>query len=265
MTNQVGLDTYDSEEKKKSRRIVADYLFKHIPLPSQATVLYLPGPNDYQRKSLLNYGFRNENIFGVDLGANVQAVRDRGAYCIKGSLADVIENWPTHRPIDVILADLCCGLGKGAYDVAHAIAAHNFKCETPIVVYFNMQRGRDMDSNPIRNQIHEQGALRNIKQTDHKHRGLLMLTSLVNTTATIYTKDGLNDHMGGGQQLFIEMFREMHCQYSSYRGTRVVMDSVLFRWHRLMRTYPIEPNKKVVQKIAATLATATRRTNQGGE
>jgi hypothetical protein len=257
---QNGLDTYESDAKKQSRRIIAEELFRRIKDPTNATVLYLPGPHDYQRKSLLNIGFRNENIFGVDLGANVQAVRDRGGYCIEGKLHEVIEAWPVHRSIEVVLADMCSGMDKSALNVAWSIGSLVRKQKSSPVVYLNMQRGRDAFGNQIREAVTKQ--LWPIKNTPHTHRGLLLLTHLVNGLTQSYHQ--AKAIKSTPQDFFQAVFRDMRCRYDSYKNTSssVVMDGVILNWHEFLKIDAAEINPKVKQRIAATLATATRRRNE---
>lgn len=276
---QNGLDTYDSDAKKQSRKIIQEELFRRLKDPSNATVLYLPGPHDYQRKSLLNIGFRNENIFGVDLGANVQAVRDRGGYCIEGKLHEVIDNWPTHRGIDVILADLCCGLDQTVDDVMCAIGSRQDK---PLV-YLNLQRGRDSISNYARQTATE--AYKTKHAEFEKHRGRLWVMwitlrlSHINADnfvqqfkrAGINTEDPskeelsfMGEEMRKAGERLIESFQ---LKYWSYRNTKssVVMDSTIFQWCAALSWFlraKRESSKSTRHRIAATLATATRRRNE---
>jgi len=260
--NKNGLDTYESDAKKQSRRIIAEELFRRVKHPAFSTVLYLPGPHDYQRKSLLNIGFKNENIFGVDLGANVQAVRDRGGYCIEGKLHEVIDNWPTHRCIDVILADLCCGLGGTALETVRAIGCLYEKQKCAPIVYMNLQRGRDADTNGVRE------FLKGLRSDSYSKHRVLQLIMWQYSEFGIHNKDALHRAFGNDGDAIakhaceeIDMMKIRMWDYKN-AASSVVMDSMIFQWPRWLIGEKRDAAKVTTQRIAATLATATRRRNE---
>jgi hypothetical protein len=258
---QNGLDTYESDAKKQSRRIIAEELFRRIKDPTNATVLYLPGPHDYQRKSLLNIGFRNENIFGVDFGKNVQAVRDRGGYCIEGKLHEVIDNWPSHRRLNCILADLCCGLDTTATETIRSLGNLFEKTKIRPVVYLNMQRGRDAKSNGIREFLSRNGAEEHTSHFKHRVVQLFMWQGQEWAAQNIeFLKVKYPD--GNLEKLGRDLIGNAELAHWSYRNSVVSMDSAVFLWPEWLCGESRPPIPVIKARIAATLATATRRRNE---
>lgn len=117
---------------------------------STKTVLYLVGPDDHDRKRALARGFANHNLIAVDIVQDrIDEVRAAGGFGIRGSLQQLIMNWPSDWQIDVIDADFCSGL---VCDVMNFPWCLNISqaIHPDTVVSINMMRGRDSQSNDIR-------------------------------------------------------------------------------------------------------------------
>lgn len=122
---------------------------------SDKTVLYLVGPDDHDRKRAMARGFRNENLIAVDLvQERIDEVRAAGGFGIRGSLQQLIMNWPEDWPIDVVDGDFCSGLTNDITSLPWCfIMSPSIQRDT--IVSLNMMRGRDAQSNWLRDLICE--------------------------------------------------------------------------------------------------------------
>lgn len=105
-----------------------------------AVVLYLPGPEDRDRSSLINKGFSNHNLIAVDKSPQaVEGVRRGGGVAICENISDVVKAWPPSRRLDCISADLLGGFTDSSFKLWLAMILRG----RPVVCAMNMMRGRD--------------------------------------------------------------------------------------------------------------------------
>lgn len=113
-------------------------------------VLYLVGPDDCDRKRAVARGFSNHNLIAVDIvQERVDEVRARGGFAIRGSLQQLVANWPSDWPLDVIDGDFCSGATNDVLNLASCLGCSQ-AVRKATVVSLNMMRGRDSQSNCIR-------------------------------------------------------------------------------------------------------------------
>lgn len=164
-----GLDEYTSKQKENWRgwqwnRIVEKLCGPRNLGPAgirnvlkDKTVLYLCGPDAFDREVALSHGFDDCNLIAVDTNADCIAnVRRDGGLGITCTLGELLINWPADWKIDAVVADFCCGFEDASQGLPFAlwrspgIQAHT---DTMPVVAVNLQRGRD-----------------NINESNHKFR-----------------------------------------------------------------------------------------------
>ena len=117
---------------------------------SQKTVLYLVGPEDFDRKKAMAKGFANHNLIAIDLvQERVDEVRRNGGLAIRGSLQTVLLNWPSDWLIDVVDGDFCSGLVNDIGELPFCLHGCRGMHEKT-VVSLNLMRGRDAHSNITR-------------------------------------------------------------------------------------------------------------------
>jgi hypothetical protein len=108
-----------------------------------ATVLYLPGPDDADREIAISKGFRQSNLIAVDVCQDrVDGVRAGKGIAVCDTLDRVIRCWPDGWQIDGILADLCSGFGRTERNLALALI-ESPGCSHQTAMVVNLQRGRD--------------------------------------------------------------------------------------------------------------------------
>jgi hypothetical protein len=219
---------------------------------SQKTVLYLVGPDDHDRRRALARGFANHNLIAVDLvEERVKEVRAAGGLAICGSLQQVIANWPLDWPIDVIDADFCHGFVSDVRAL-HDILLAQFAMSPTAVISLNMLRGRDANSNGIRDNIEEflKASGTSLKHPQNmKHRGMnwifswLMYVSRMQT----YLLNDCQPLIHNGQHylaLCMDCIREQWAscnpRFNSYKSktSGQVFDSVV---HRLAFYLELKP------------------------
>lgn len=123
-----------------------------------AVVLYLPGERDLDRKEAVQRGFKDNNLIAVERDKSVAAtLRKQGVNTINSDLLTVLQNWPNHTPIGVVIADLQCGFDPAVFDLVKAFALHPALYETTFLV--NLQRGRDTLFVRLPEQIEKEAAL----------------------------------------------------------------------------------------------------------
>lgn len=155
---------YVSIAKEHWRRWVWNRVIERIPklgvdgfMRKNATVLYLVGPEDFDRPLAVEKGFRTHNLIAVDLDKKcVSRVRRAGNLAVCARLEDLVATWPEDWPIHAVVADFTCGLdNKTAKTFLAALYTSRATVLGKTVVAVNLQRGRDPDSNPIREAIEE--------------------------------------------------------------------------------------------------------------
>jgi hypothetical protein len=139
-----GLKSYDNGTKNTWRGWVWNRIVERLDKdPSEATAIYLVGPEDRDRDTAIAKGFRNENLIAVDLDPeNVRRVRERGGFAICADLNDVVQFW-NDRPVDVLVADFCGGLTQPAISFALVSSVYNRAISKGAVVAVNLLAGRE--------------------------------------------------------------------------------------------------------------------------
>lgn len=133
---------YKNGSKNHWRRTMWNVLSERVQDRKHATVLYLPGSRDLDRAEALRRGFRPWNLIAVETNNNVvRHLRARGVNTIRGSLIDVVSAWPTSQRLDVIVADLQCGMTTAALQTIYLWASSTQCANTVLAI--NLQRGRD--------------------------------------------------------------------------------------------------------------------------
>jgi hypothetical protein len=184
-----GLNTYAFSEKAKWRRRTWRKIAKNLKAvnkdPRKAKVLYLPGPEDLDRKVAIANGFRAENMICVDKCPNViKKLRAENKVAIQG---DILELGLVFREMDVLHADLCCGLTSRVLGQVELICNH---ARHNTVISVNMLNGREHDGMP---KIKEMQAASftalcektGIKSDLDKHRGAALACHIWGNTAVL--------------------------------------------------------------------------------
>jgi len=121
--------------------------------PSEALVLYLPGPENIDEKELLQRGFKKQNLVGIERDKNTcMALRKRGVNCICADATKVIDAWPHDKFPDVIFMDFAGPITMRVYDW---IKLHSPGRDSTIWA-FNVLCGRESHS-PVINHWEEVG------------------------------------------------------------------------------------------------------------
>lgn len=141
-----GCGNYDSGVKQDNRRKVFGDISRRTLDPWTANVLYLPGNRDLDRKMYDHDGFNPNRVIGVEygMGLHAQLVR-QGRPVINGDFVDVLHEWPAHRPLSVVHADLCSCLSISPMMIA-VLALSSPGVAIGATVVIAMQRGREVDS-----------------------------------------------------------------------------------------------------------------------
>lgn len=162
---------YSYGQKKVWRKWCWNRLCEKVgPHRKDKTILYLSGPDDYDRKEGVQRGFKNSNIIAVDLSdENIDVVRKQGGFGLCDDLYHILLMWPYEWKIDVLIADFCQGISDHAFRLMHALI-HCSAIHSETVIWVNLMRGRDPKSNYYREQY---GALMTqwSFSGNNKHRG----------------------------------------------------------------------------------------------
>lgn len=216
---------------------------------SGKTTLYLVGPDDHDRKRALARGFANHNLIAVDLVQDrVDEVRAAGGLAIRGSLQQLIMNWPHDWPIDVVDADLCSGLVNDVGELPNCFYLSR-AMHADTVISINLMRGRDAHSNGIRQCLknHCEPLFAKMPGSDKchdivKHRASNWLMSLAGFTRQVKdiacgVPDMFDEQGRRGVFLSAREVRELYQEVwnpviNSYRSktSGQVFDSVVHRW-----------------------------------
>lgn len=133
------------------RTIWNDILRRTDGRQEREPILYLAGPQDLDRAIAIKKGVPTQNMIAIDLSAsNVANVRQQKAPSLRGDIFDVLESWPTSRPVCAVLLDFCCGLTTEAIDVYDVFERPPLR---HAVLMVNFMRGRDPFTNAIRAQL----------------------------------------------------------------------------------------------------------------
>ncbi len=159
---------YDFGPKRHWRRWVWNRIAEKVDAKHSLCV-YLAGANDYDRPVAIAKGFRGGNLVAVERDAVTRdLLRERGVLTIDADFISAVDAAALGRRVDVVLADLCCGLRWEAIEAAlRWFCLPNLRNAT---FAFNLMRGRDPETNEMRASItHLFPAKREI------HRGKLLL------------------------------------------------------------------------------------------
>ena len=239
-------------------------------------ILYLAGPDDFDRAIATDKGVAHQNLISVDRDIrNVDRVRAARHPVLNGDLQDVLASWPASRRVCAVLMDFCCGLTMPAVDVYDLLEREPFR---DAVVMINLQRGRDAWSNKLRFEIGggvdqddtvfdwawavsswaygpDQWA-----HVDRKHRAMAWLVyhamdawratvpSLLNAIqATPGYEDGFEE--AAGLMWSGNYFKSADPRFYSYKSGFVNFDSVVC-WHPLGRALAVQSDEDVRAKTA---------------
>jgi len=152
---------------------------------AECTVLYLAGWDNCDLPTATALGVNPARMIAIEAyGGTSKHLRASGQLCVHGELNAVLRNWPHHRKVDVVYADLCAGfeLDK-ARDLLLSIGTSLAFIKSVILV--NLQRGRD-DAEEVR------------RLTDGgKHRGRALFALACKT---------LDDKIGGAWERLAKPF-----------------------------------------------------------
>jgi len=268
---------YDYSEKNLWRRWLWNRISERVGKGknSSATILYLCGPDHLDRKWALHKGFTEKNLIGIDQDmSNIDHLRRSGGIGICESLESVIFNWSAKKPIDVIIADFCCGLQAHVIDrfIFSIILSEGVHDNTIIVV--NLMRGRDGITNDLFKNFNLRITLKGIHKTPRKyltklwgnidiHRGARFLAFYSNIYDCCFTEfmpiemKPLHD--------IIKFYEQLNPSYYSYKSNRgnLVFDSVIFKRSGQFNCVKSclssfeESDEKVKRKISAAKALQT--------
>lgn len=163
---KTGLDNYDYGIKRNWRRWAWNQLNPEL----DGVVLYLCGPDDYDREIALKKGFKNHNLIAIDINKkNINNVRKNGGIGICGEIGNIIHHWNSRPKITGIIADLCCGLTANVSPIYMSIMeSKGFDENCRIVI--NFLRGREHGL-----AIDAVSWAKDMFVCDTKHRGILFL------------------------------------------------------------------------------------------
>lgn len=220
---------YDFGQKRHWRRWVWNRIAERTGSPREAICVYLPGATDLDRPLALERGFLSANLIGVE--RNDQALdqlRGSGVLTIDGDLFRAVEAVAYKRPVSVVFADLCCGLTVPTWSwLSMAMNLPNLQHATFI---FNLLRGRDQQSGPIRELMSDEAFI-------GKHRGKMLLHWLLSTRAmkhaeVMVANGGWPDiDMERVDKGYAKMLSTSNAAFNSYRSTagNQVFDTVVFK------------------------------------
>lgn len=256
--------------------------------PKMARVIYMPGPEDLDRKVARRYGFRDHNLIGVDRDSSLcRDLRKRGVTMINGDIIEVLAAWnPINLP-DVILLDTCNALGVGFTQIMHLFICGNFLNKN-LVFGANVICGHDQlvmnwrdvqepavmgerfAYNPKRNLTADMRKLVGIKPGEI-HRGLVFAVwvgeyflSKLSTSYSVINE--INErHVN-------KILHVMDIEFDSYtsKNAKNRMDSVIFNWSnfifddtgRLIIPKRVTGHSlKASRRISAGLAISTMKKN----
>ena len=269
----MSIESYRFGSKNQWRREVWAEIARRVPRSErrEATVLYLAGPEDLDRKEARFFGFNPDLMIAVDQSPQVVAnLRRRHVTAIRGKLSEVVASWPAGRPVRVLIADLCTCVGEEPRRLA--LYLFGGRCVAPgSIVMLNLQRGREHGTgrDEVR-RVQETADVVNrftdVEIADPKHRGLVILQwialhAALGKAASI-TGDlghqaraiaGSYRHDLGWARSFLERTRPRRF---TYRST-VTMDTLVFTMTQ--PSFDFSDPRPLRRRIAAALAVQTMR------
>lgn len=136
---------YNFGSKRNWRRWNWNRIVERLAVPPKdAMVLYLAGGEDLDRPIALERGFSQHNLIAVDRSSEVvDSLRKSGRLAINATLLEVVEVWPKHIKIHVLIADFCSGLNLITFD--QMLKFERLSIFDQSVFSLNNMRGRDGD------------------------------------------------------------------------------------------------------------------------
>lgn len=257
-------------------------------------IVYLSGPQDYDRQIATQKGVPDLNLIGIDKSsANVRRLKSQAKLAIDADVVDVIRAWPVHRRVAGVLLDFCSGLEDRLWmPLMNCISREPFH---ESVVALNFMRGRDPSSNLMRSTLdrcvidHRTHSMIDISvflgfphvkcMTDlsrsPKNRALMWFFGCF----ALSTHDDNDERFSEASGLaFLELTKPM---FLSYKSGMLTFDTVIFRpfttvdfpvvgWTNLPNRKGMENilsamhprNDEIARRIIATLAVRTRRESE---
>lgn len=239
----LGADSYRNATKETWRGWVWNRIVERLPgfnpkmgpaalrrLCEDKTVLYLPGPDDLDRRCAMKRGFRNENLIAVDISKErAENVRAAGGLAIRGTIQEVVASWPLDWPVNIVMADYCGGLTWGNAGIVLGLARGGIVKGG--IVAINMMRGREsFSSEDKRNLIEYRDTIKRfpggLPSNADKNRAVMFMYNLYH-----FFIHSLQNREGG-LQVLLNWFCKMRPTYMTYRSHAgaVYFDSVVFVW-----------------------------------
>lgn len=273
------IDGYKFGNKNNWRRWVWNRICeKYKRSKKDSIIVYLAGTEDLDRKIAIEKGFKSHNMIAIDRNEEVvKTLREKGVIAIHGDLFEVLKGFSgTSCKIDILIADVCCGVTDSVYEFAKHMTAEvyapifdpghspddgtavdDFDCP---VIMFNFMRGRD------------KGIILNSFTGKSKHRGEMLIEAMCKIRAEKQEKDfkriaaeqhrDLNDTEL--QIIDEEMENSLGCydpEYKSYKSSNIVMDSVVFNYLSPGVLWCGTVPNECTRKVTAALAIRTMKIN----
>lgn len=291
---------YDNPQKNMWVRSFWNQVLRKTKGREQSeVVLYLAGPDDFDRHVAIQRGVPSQNLIAIDRNRNnIQSVRESGNAGICADVMDVLTTWPRSTPVCAIVLDFCQGFQRlGELRRMMEVQMSN-PALSRAVIAINMQRGRDHESNTERSVIsgfvekwrsgvNNDGSPQSksaqkfcdlIRDHSPIHRGLIFAIWYWAESVKRLSACSMWRSLPPGSEfvLFTEQFRPRMLTYKTPTG--LVFDSVVIypcseflaldptdASNRQIRTkIKSRGKRKVALSTAATLAVRTRRMNEAG-
>lgn len=290
---------YDFDSKNRWRRMIWNLILRRTKgREKRELVLYLAGPDDFDRAVAVGRGVPSSNLIAIDRDrANIQSVRANGHLGICGDVIDVLRAWPRSKPVCAIMLDLCQGFQR-LEDLHRIMLIQQFNPALgKAIIAFNLLRGRDQESEHERmiiggmidrqqayqldetcNRFHKR-YLEILDGVDPKNRGLIFaLWYWAKGCHAIRKEDrqmrALFDRFGWWTTALMFLTECIKPRIYTYKSATQVYDSVvLYPWSYSFEADPLltkqergvissligDANRQVAQSTIATLAVRTRR------
>lgn len=220
---------YKFGNKNNWRRTVWNRIRERLEVPPrEAVVLYLAGEKDLDREVAVRHGFRMQNLIAIESDDDVaKQLRADGVLTVNDDLHRVLASWPKRKSVDVVVADLCCGLTRSTMSSFFTCLGH--RAFNRATVMFNLLRGRESEEGAKELLSRLQLALAQ-ETSEFKHRGLMLVRLLI---------DLFNKQLNGMDPIVAnaayERYRTAISPWiCSYRSTKSqTFDTVVFNhWYR---------------------------------
>lgn len=231
-------------------------------------VLFLPGSGALDVPVAKRKGFSERNMIAVERDPlTIKSLRGRGQLVVEGDLFEVLTAWPVDKPVDVVVADLCCGLTSEVWHGVHGMLIN--PAFSGATFAFNLLRGRDAFSAEMIRNLHV--AFEQETPETAKHRGLGLINSIIGVfIAAKHTADAPIDDQEAARlhARFVELMRPTTYSYRSTAGNQWFDTVVFCHPFRQLRDViadvrnslpPLTVSKSQVRRTAAVLAHHTMR------